>query len=108
MCEIRNDQEVVTQVTQKGKLFVLECDTLESANVSQEVGGGAKSVSSSVWHARLGHLPMKTMKNLDKCFEGFEMQDSSTVDDYQDEICEGCVTGKLSDKMFPRSSRGEV
>ena len=46
--------------------------------------------------------------NLDKCVEGFNMQDSSTVDDYQDEICEGCVTGKLSDKMFPRSSRGEV
>ena len=48
------------------------------------------------------------MQNLDKCVEGFNMQDSSTVDDYQDEICEGCVTGKLSVKPFPRSSCGEV
>ena len=34
-CEIRNDQEVVTQVTQKGKLFVLECDSVESVNTSE-------------------------------------------------------------------------
>ena len=56
MCAIRNGEEVVTQVTQKGKLLILECDILESANVSQEVGGGAKAVSRSVWHARLVHI----------------------------------------------------
>ena len=72
-------------MAQKGILLVQKCDTLESANVSQEVGGGAKPVSSSVWHARIGHLPMKALKNLDKCVEGFMMQDSSTVDDCPDE-----------------------
>ena len=35
ICEIRNDQEVVTMVTQKGKLFVLECNTLESASTDR-------------------------------------------------------------------------
>lgn len=107
-CEIRNDQEVVTQVTRKGKLFVLECDTLESANRSEEVGSRAKPVSPSIWHARLGHLPMKAMNNLNKCVEGFQMQDLSAVDDDQDEICEGCVTGKSSVKPFPKSSYGEM
>ena len=51
---------------------------------------------------------MKAMKNLEKCAEGFKMQDLSTVGDYQDEICEGRVTEKLSVKPFTRSSRGEV
>ena len=87
-CEIRTDQEVVTQVTKTVKLFVLECDILESVSTSEEVGGEAKPVSPSVWHARLGHLPIRAMKNLDKCVQGFKIQDSSAVDDDQDEKCE--------------------
>lgn len=100
MCEIRNRQEVVTQVTRKGKLFMMECDTLECANVSEEVGNGAKPMSPSVWHARLGRLPMKAMNNLNKCVKGFKIEDSSVVDDNQDEICKGCATGRLSVKPF--------
>lgn len=65
-------------------------------------------MSPSIWHARLGHLPMKAMNNLNKCVEGFQMQDLSAVDDDQDEICEGCVTGKSSVKPFPKSSYGEM
>ena len=107
-CEIRNDQEVATQVTQKGQLFVLECDTLESANASEEVGGGAKPENLSVWHARLRHLPMKAMKSLSKYVDGFVMQDLSAVNNDQDQICEGCVSGKSSVKPFPKSSYGEV
>ena len=70
---------MVTQVTQKGQLFVWECNTLESSNASEEVGGGAKPENLSVWHARLGHLPMKAMQNLSKYVEGFVMQDLSAV-----------------------------
>ena len=76
--------------------------------MSQEVGSEAKPVSASVWHERLGHLQTKATKDLDKCVEGFKMQDSSIVVEDQDEICEGCVTKKLSVKPFPRLSRGEV
>ena len=58
-CEIRNHHEVVTQVTQKGKLFMLECEQVESAKICEEVTGAAKPVSPSIWHARIGHLPMR-------------------------------------------------
>ena len=92
----------------KGYFFVLECDTLEYASASEEVGDGAKPISPSIWHARLGHSPLKAMKNLDKCVGGFKMQYSPNVEDDQDEICEGCVTGKSSVKPFPKSKYGEV
>nr|CCA27886.1 putative polyprotein [Albugo laibachii Nc14] len=107
--EIRNDhQELITKVTQKGKLFVLECDTLESARASEEMGSEAKAMSPDIWHARLGHLPMKSMKTLEKCVRGFEMKNSSNDADKKTEICEGCVTGKWSIIPFPRSIHGEV
>uniref|UniRef100_A0AAV1UPJ8 Uncharacterized protein n=1 Tax=Peronospora matthiolae TaxID=2874970 RepID=A0AAV1UPJ8_9STRA len=50
---------------------------------------------------------MKAMKNLGKCVEGLTMEDLSVVDVDQDEICEGCVTGMLSVKPFPKSTYGE-
>uniref|UniRef100_A0AAV1V209 Polyprotein n=1 Tax=Peronospora matthiolae TaxID=2874970 RepID=A0AAV1V209_9STRA len=107
-CEIRNDQKLVTQVTQMGKLFVIEYDTIESASVSKEVGGGAKPVGPSMLHTRLGLLPMKAIKNLGKCVEGLTMEDSSVMDVDQDEISEVCVTERLSVKPFPKSTYGEV
>lgn len=106
-CEIRNDQEVVTQVTQKSKLFVLECDALVSARTSEGVGG-TKPVSPSVWHARLGQLSMKIMKDLNKCVSGLKIRDTSAVDDDQDKACKGCVTEKSAVKPFPKSSYDEV
>ena len=99
---------MIAQVNQKGRLFVLECDALESANVSEEVGGGTKSKNLSVWHARLGHLSMKAMQNHIKCVEEFMMQDVSAVDNDREQICEGCVVGKSSAKPFPKSSYSEL
>ena len=49
-CKMRNDEKLMTQVTQKSTFFVLECDTLKYANLSDEVGGEAKFVSPSVRH----------------------------------------------------------
>ena len=36
------------------------------------------------------------------------MEDVSNVVNFQDDICEGCVTGKSSVTTFPKSSHGEV
>ena len=65
-------------------------------------------MSPSVWHARLVHLTMRAMKNLDKCIRWIKIQDLSAVDDDQDEVCEVIVTCKLSVKTFPRSRCDEV
>nr|CCA24076.1 putative polyprotein [Albugo laibachii Nc14] len=72
-CDIRNDhQELITKVTQTGKFLVLECDILESTRASEEMGSRAKSMSPDIWHARLRHLTMKSMKPLEKCVGGFK------------------------------------
>ena len=64
---IKNDEKVVAQVAQKGKLFVLDCDTLESAAASEVVGNGAQLISQNIWHARPGNLPIEAMRNLEEC-----------------------------------------
>ena len=80
-CEIRNQDEVVTQVTQKGILFILEFEQVESAKISQEAGV-IKSVSPRIWHARLGYLPMKAFRTLENCVEGLKMTDMSVAFDH--------------------------
>ncbi|CEG38640.1 FOG: Transposon-encoded proteins with TYA, reverse transcriptase, integrase domains in various combinations [Plasmopara halstedii] len=109
LCKIKNDNEVATRLTQKGKLFVLKCNPVESANTSEEVGQDTKPVDPSVWHARWGHLPLKTMKTQDGCINGFKMKESIVIkDDEGYDICKGCVNGESSVKPFPKSSYGEV
>ena len=41
---------------------MLKCEQVESVEIFEEVGGAAKPVSLSIWHARMGHLPIKTLK----------------------------------------------
>ena len=44
---------------------MLECERVESAEICEKVGGAAKPVSLSIWHARMGHLPIKALKFLE-------------------------------------------
>uniref|UniRef100_M4BE94 GAG-pre-integrase domain-containing protein n=1 Tax=Hyaloperonospora arabidopsidis (strain Emoy2) TaxID=559515 RepID=M4BE94_HYAAE len=52
----------------------MECEQVDSAKICEEVGGAAKHVSPSAWHARMGHLPMKALKTLENCAERFNME----------------------------------
>ena len=48
-----------------GKLFVLECETLEVAHFGGEAGQHEDvPVDGSIWHARFGHISTKRMKNI--------------------------------------------
>ncbi|CEG41686.1 polyprotein [Plasmopara halstedii] len=48
LCKIKSDKEIVIRVTQKGKLFVLESNSVESAIISKEVSQDTKPVDPSV------------------------------------------------------------
>ncbi|KAI9909085.1 hypothetical protein PsorP6_014813 [Peronosclerospora sorghi] len=63
-CEIRMKDEFVTRVTKVGKVYIMECTTVESATSDQVMEKVPKSVDIDIWHARLGHLPMSKMKTL--------------------------------------------
>ena len=41
---------------------MLKCEQVESVEIFEEVGGAAKPVRLSIWHARMGHLPTKSLK----------------------------------------------
>lgn len=55
----------------------MECHALELVSMSEMIGDGTKPISQNVWHARLGHLPLKILNNLDKCVDRFKMIDSA-------------------------------
>ena len=65
-CTIRNNQEIVTEVARKGKVYVMESVTREEVHAVEEKPN-VGSAKISTWHARLGHLPINKMKLLDQC-----------------------------------------
>ncbi|CAI5728478.1 unnamed protein product [Peronospora effusa] len=94
-CQIKNNTEVVAHIPRQNNMYVLECSPAEVANVCEETnqeqksGDGSGAADLQVWHARLGHLSTKILK-----------------DDI--EICEGCIMGKATVKTFPKSPYGQV
>ena len=107
-CTIKNGEDIIIKVPRRGKLFILECVPTESANLSEDTGPITKPVSSSVWHARLGHLPMKTMNSITDQVIGVKMKNLPQESDDQDEICEGCVTGRSTVKPFLKSDQEKI
>ena len=60
----------------------------------------------SLWHARLGHLPIKKVAALEECIDGFKMKPMTKRDIDEEVICEGCINGKFSVQPFPKSGYG--
>jgi hypothetical protein len=50
-----------------------------------------------LWHERLGHLNMASLKELDAMVDGMNLKEVSLH-----HICEGCVKGKYQKTSFPK------
>jgi hypothetical protein len=53
--------------------------------------------SAMLWHERLGHLNMASLKELDAMVDGMNLKEMSLH-----HICEGCVKGKHQRTSFPK------
>nr|CCA26539.1 putative polyprotein [Albugo laibachii Nc14] len=107
ICQIRDNERVVTQVTKRGKVYVMECAINELALADTEKHD-QNSSDFSTWHARLGHLPIEKVAALENCIDGFKMQPMTKRDIDKEIICEGCINGKSSVQPFPKSGYGQV
>lgn len=88
-----------------GKVYVMECAINELALVStsgKEIHD-QQSSSSSVWHARLGHLTTRKIEALQHCVDGFKMKSMSKRERDEEVICEGCINGISFVHPFPKS-----
>ncbi len=83
MVEARKDKNLYL-------LIVKVCrDTMHIANSLDE---GAK-----LWHERLGHLNMASLKELDAMADGMNLKEVPLH-----HVCEGCIKGKHQRKSFSK------
>ncbi len=92
-CKVNDAREVVVAQARRDKnLYLLNVkvrkDMAHIANSSEE--------SAMLWHERLGHLNMASLKELDAMVDGMNLKEILLH-----HICEGCVKGKHQITLFP-------
>ena len=60
-----------------------------------------------VWHARLIHIPIKVIKDMERIFDGLNIKKVWNGED-GDDICEGCMMDRSTVKSFPKSLHRQV
>jgi hypothetical protein len=93
-CKVNDAQRVVVAEAQRDKnLYLLNVnvrkDTTYIANSLEE--------GAMLWHEKLGHLNMESLKELDAMVDGMNLKEMSLH-----HICEGCVKGKHQRTSFPK------
>ena len=109
ICEIIDQNETIVKIPKTGQLYLMKCEsggqmTYEAVQI--QVGSSTQE-KLELWHARLGHLPATTMKNLPTMVVGLDGIQGN-LNKNQIKICEGCENGKQTVASFPTSSYGEV
>nr|CCA28017.1 putative polyprotein [Albugo laibachii Nc14] len=102
-CEIRNNHGIVTEVARMGEELLLIWASYTCL---------AQPVEWRAFQAKmcmpLKKIRMSNMRFLEQCVNGFKTTWPSSIDNDEDEICDGCLNGKLSVKPFPKSNYGKV
>jgi hypothetical protein len=92
-CKVNNARGVVAQARRDKNLYLLNVkvrkDTTYITNSLEE--------SAMLWHERLGHLNMASLKELDAMVDGMNLKEMPLH-----HICEGCVKGKHQRTSFPK------
>ena len=79
-CKIKSDDRSTVEIQRIGKLFVLECETLEVAHFGGEAGQYEDiPVDESIWHARIGHISTKRMRNMKNYVVGLNIKPNSEM-----------------------------
>jgi len=93
-CKVNDVRGVVVAQARKDKNLYLF-----NVKVRKDMAHIANSLEESVmlWHERLDHLNMASLKELDAMVDGMNLKEVSLH-----HICEGCVKGKHQRTSFPK------
>jgi hypothetical protein len=93
-CKVNDVRGVVVAQARRDKNFYLL-----NLNVRKDTTHIAHSLEESrmLWHERLGHLNMASLKELDAMVDGMNLREVPLH-----HICEGCVKGKHQRTSFPK------
>jgi hypothetical protein len=93
-CKVNNVHgTVVAQARREKNLYLL------NVNVRKESGNVAKSSNEGamLWHQRLGHLNMASLKKLENMVNGMNLKEVPLH-----HVCEACIEGKHQRSPFPK------
>jgi len=93
-CKVNDAQGVVVAEAQKEKnLYLLNVNVCKNmAHIANSLEEGAV-----LWHEKLDHLNMASLKKLDAMVDGMNLKEVSLH-----RICEGCIKGKHQRTSFPK------
>jgi hypothetical protein len=93
-CKVHNVHgTVVAQARREKNLYLLDVNVRkESANVAKSSNEGA-----TLWHQRLGHLNMASLKKLENMVNGMNLKEVPLH-----HVCEACIEGKHQRTSFPK------
>jgi len=75
-----------------------------------EANVASNAVSVRVWHERFGHTNFQAIRELihGNAVTGIEIIEHKTQNDESQQICEGCMLGKMTCKSFTNLNRAKV
>ena len=93
------NRKVITKLPKLESLYEMPFSMYDMANMAHQM---SQSAPLELWHRRLGHLNVKSVKALQSMVNGMQIKDGAS----NSAVCEGCIQGKLYRTLFP-SEGGE-
>ncbi len=96
-CKVNDAQGVLMVEARRDKnLYLLNVNVhKDMAHIVNSLEEGA-----TLWHERLGHLNMASLKELDTMVDGMNLKEVPLH-----HICEGCIKGNIKEHHFPRTEQ---
>jgi transposase InsO family protein len=88
------NRKVIARLPRVGSLYEMPFSMHDMANVAHQM---PQSAPLELWHRRLGHLNVRSVKALQSIVNGMHIKDGAS----NSAVCEGCIEGKLSRTPFP-------
>jgi transposase InsO family protein len=88
--------EMIVTVPKLGNLYQLEFKTVNDSSTASVAQAALVQDSMELWHKRLGHLNVKSVKALEGMVGGMQVKKATC-----DLACEACIEGKQARKPFP-------
>ena len=100
-CVVRSPSGVlITSAPHEGNLYLLRFTKVNGTSFACVAQGSAHEDLVELWHRRLGHLNLKSLKSLQYIVKGLNL--SSCKHDWSSLACKGCIEGKQVRQPFPK------
>ena len=100
-CVVRAASGVlIASAPREGNLYYLHFTKVNGTSMACVAQGSAQEGVVELWHRRLGHLNVKSMKSLQHIVKGLNL--SSCKEEWSSMVCKGCIEGKSSRQPFPK------